>query len=308
MDKRALPLAVLVAFLCAPAAHAAEWRVPADFATIQAAIDSPDAQAGDTIFVAPGNHAGAFITKQVEIKGEDGAVIDSGPLHGSGMVMGFRFLAGSGGATISHLTFQVDLAIMNGDGVNDVTVSHNVFLNAVQGVSNWRGSGWNISNNQFIDLRTRNGGGIAVLVGHFTGTGVIQDNVVAHNKISGTLTCGPGEFGGYNGTGIVLYSDYRWGRLGGEIAYNRVIKNKIALASTCPDLVDVAGIELTVASDADASPVVIHDNAIGFNDLRETTLQIDLTPEALDNPTNAISRNLGENRGHGLHPSVFGPH
>jgi hypothetical protein len=51
---------------------------------------------------------------------------------------------------------------------------------------------------------------------------------------------------------------------------------------------------------------VIFDNAIGFNDFRGMELQIYLTPEDLGN-YNDISRNLGDNRGHGLHPSVFGP-
>jgi len=45
---------------------------------------------------------------------------------------------------------------------------------------------------------------------------------------------------------------------------------------------------------------------IGFNDFRGTALQITLTPEELDNH-NDISRNLGDNRGHGLHPSLFSP-
>jgi len=37
---------------------------------------------------------------------------------------------------------------------------------------------------------------------------------------------------------------------------------------------------------------------------RGTRTQIVLTPDTLDE-VNAISRNLGDNRGHGLHPSVF---
>jgi hypothetical protein len=50
----------------------------------------------------------------------------------------------------------------------------------------------------------------------------------------------------------------------------------------------------------------IHDNAIGFNDFRGTTTQLVLTPDALDT-TNVLSRNLGDNRGHGLHPKAFVP-
>ena len=69
-------------------AQAAKWRVPEDFATIQEAIDSPVVADGDRIIVAPGNHAGADVTKRVQIKGEDGAVIDSGPMHPAGLSMG----------------------------------------------------------------------------------------------------------------------------------------------------------------------------------------------------------------------------
>ena len=70
-------------------------------------------------------------------------------------------------------------------------------------------------------------------------------------------------------------------------------------------LVDVVAFEMTDTRD-DETFAVIHDNAIGFNDFRGTALQIVLTPETLAD-ANDISRNLGENRGHGLHPSVFHP-
>ena len=93
-----------------------------------------------------------------------------------------------------------------------------------------------------------------------------------------------------------------------DLAYNRVVKNKVTLLSDTPGTVDVVAIELTdTRDDVTASPYpVIYNNALGFNDLRGTALQIALTPLDLENHNN-ISRNLGENRGHGLHPSVFGP-
>ena len=283
---------------------AADWYVPGDFTTIQQAIDNGSVATGDRIIVGPGNHAGALVTKGVEIKGEGGATISSGPAHGSGLIMGFRLLAGSNGATISHLTFQVDLAIMNGAAVNDVTITHCTFLNTIQAISNWRGSSWNITHNEIIDLRTRNGGGIGILIGDFAG-GTVTDNVVAHNKISGTLTSMSGELGGYNGSGIVLYADFRWGAGGtANMSFNRVVKNKVSLTSASA-LVDVVAFEMTDTRD-DETFAVIHDNAIGFNDFRGTALQIVLTPETLAD-ANDISRNLGDNRGHGLHPSVFHP-
>lgn len=52
-------------------------------------------------------------------------------------------------------------------------------------------------------------------------------------------------------------------------------------------------------------PIVICDNAIGFNDFRGSVDQIAFTPAELEG-CNKISRNLGDNRRYdGLHPKVF---
>jgi len=314
--KKLMLVLVLLALLVVPSTALAEepnsvWYVPGDFATIQDAVDDSDVVDGDTIQVGPGNFAGAEVNKSVTIKGEGQAVIDSGPMHPAGLSQGFRLLAGSDGATLSHLTFdEVDLAIMNGAAVNDVTVTHCLFNNAIQAVSNWRGSGWEISHNTITDLRTRNGGGIGILIADWTG-GTVSNNVVAHNNVSGTLHVAPNDGGGYNGSGIVLYADFRWGWAGAEeISHNHVVKNKVSLVSDTPDVVDVAAFELSESYYPNPHPgpgsIVTIDNSIGFNDFRGTALQIDLTPEELVD-YNDISRNLGENRGHGLHPSLFGP-
>lgn len=308
---RAFPPACLLACLLVSSApaFAADWRVPADFPTIQAAINSASVSAGDRIVVGPGTFAGAVVNKPVHIQGIGEAVIATGPLHPAGLVQGFRLTAGADGTTISHLRFSVDLPIFTATGqrINSVTVTQNVMFDAIQGVTNWLGSGWEITHNRILDLRTRCGGGIGILIGEWQG-GVVTDNVVSNNEISGTLHVNPADCGGYNGTGIVVYADYRFGRSGAShVAYNRIVKNAVSLISDTPSLVDVVAIELTEANDPDPLQHVIHDNAVGFNDLRDTAIQLVLTPDALDNPVNDISRNLGENRGHGLHPAAFLP-
>ena len=297
-----LAFVVLVAWA---AAQETVWTVPGDFPTIQAAIDSPQVMPGSTILVKPGNFAGAFVTKPVEIRGEGNPIIMSGPAHGSGKIMGFRFMAGSDGASINHLVFEVDLAIMNGAAVNDVTIDHCTFRNAVQAVSNWRGDGWAISHNEIIDLRCDNGGGIGILVADYTG-GTVENNIIPHNKIYGTLHVPPADGGGYAGSGIVLYADFRWGYAGAvAIKSNRVVKNTVSVTSDIPTLVDIWAIELTDTRDIPGlDHLVVFDNAIGFNDFRGSPNQIALTPFDLGD-YNSISRNLGENRGHGLHPKVF---
>ncbi len=300
-----LTVSLVLAF--AFSASAATWSVPGDFATIQEAIGALGVTDGDTIMVGPGSHAGALVTKMVEIKGRGGATINDGPVHGSGLLQGFRMMEDSDGATISHLRFEgVDLAIMNGAGVHDVTGTQNTFISTIQAISNWMGSRWEISHNVITDLRTRNGGGIGILVADFS-RGVVEDNVVSHNKISGTLYVDPIDGGEYNGSGIVLYADFRWGRLGAkEMTGNRVVKNKVGMVSDTPGLVDIVAFEMTEARDDEGLPPVIFGNSIGFNDFRGTAFQIALTPESLDDVNN-ISRNLGDNRGHGLHPKAFGP-
>lgn len=282
------------------------WRVPTDFPTIQVAIYSPDVQPGQTIFVEPGYHAGAFINKPVEIRGEGNAIINSGPAHGSGLIMGFRFLAGSDGASLNHLIFEgVDLAIMNGGAVNDITIDHCAFNDTIQAISNWRGNGWVITHNDIVDLRTHNGGGIGILIGDYAG-GIVKDNLVSHNKITGTLHVASDDGGGYNGSGIVLYADFRWGYLGAsEITNNRVTKNTVSLVSNGPSVVDVGALELTdTRDDASIDPPVILDNTVTFNDFRGTVIQIALTPFNLD-LYNDISRNLGDNRGLKLNTKAF---
>lgn len=294
------------------------WHVSVDFATIQEAIDSEDVVDGDTILVAAGEWYGAVVHKAVEIKGEDGAVINSGPLlwpseapPKNTFMAGFLFSGDSGsGAIISHLQFTVKFPVFSG-GADNITVEHCTLLNPLQGISNWYGSHWQINHNEIIDLCTACGGGIGIFIGDWKAVSDgVNDNLVSHNKITGTLCVDPGDCGGYNGTGIVLYADFRWGADGAkEIAYNRIVKNKVSLTSDTPVVVDVVAIELAQEWYPDSPPelesIVIFDNAIGFNDLRGTELQLVLTPEDLEN-YNDISRNLGDNRGHGLHPSVFG--
>jgi len=303
--QRHLSIAAVVAVLVIPATcFGLTWNVPGDFATIQDAIDSPDVEVGDVILVGPGSHAGALVTKTVEIKGEGGCIINDGPPHPAGLSQGFRLLEGSGGSTISHLIFEVDLAIMNGSAVGDVTVTQCIFNNAIQAVSNWSGCGWEISHNVINNLRCRNGGGIGILVADRFG-GIVESNVISHNKISGTLFVPTAnESGGYAGSGIVLYADFRWGMSGAEsITENRVIKNKIGLVSDTPALVDVWALELSDTRETPDS-VVVSGNAIGFNDFRDSPNQMAFTPSSLGD-CNDISRNLGENRGQGMHPSVF---
>jgi hypothetical protein len=309
---RIVLLAAMVTAAGAAPGSAANWAVPEHFSTIQAAVDSPLVAPGDRILVGAGDFAGAHVLKRVEIRGTGATRIVTGPLHPSGQTYGFLIGAtadgaGGDGVTISHLTFLVDLAVFS-RGADDVTVSHNTFLDVVQGITNRGGLGWDISHNSFTDLRTNCGGGIGIILADHQG-GNVQENTVAHNHISGTVHVASGDCGGYSAPGIVLFADFRFGFAGAQtIAYNRVVKNSVALQSDTPSLVDAVAFELTdtrgIANTCGTAAGVMFDNAIGYNDFRGTANQIALTPADLD-ACNVLSRNLGANRGHGAHPSVF---
>ncbi len=292
---------------------AATWSVPGDFPTIQAAIDDPGVLSGDEIVVGSGNHAGATVTKGVHIKGTGGATIDDGPFftnHPLGGVLNYGFVFpadhSGDGASIEHLTFTgVEFPVFS-RGTDDVTIRHNVMIAPVQGVTSYAGSGWTIEHNDIQDLVSICGGGIGVIVGDNSATAAgVRDNLIARNKVGGTLHVHPDDCGGYAGTGLVLYADFRGGRLGAvAIADNQIVKNDVSLTSDTPAVVDVIAIELTDTRDDGNLDPVLFDNAVGFNDLRGTVRQIELTPATLDQH-NDISRNLGESRGGGSHPSVF---
>lgn len=203
--------------------------------------------------------------------------------------MGFRLLAGSDGTTIRNLAFDVDFPVMNGDGVHGVTVSRNLMLNPVQGITNWRGNHWRITRNRIEGLRTRNGGGIGILVGDFAG-GTVTGNLVAGNDILGTLTSMPGEAGGYNGTGIVLYADFRYGRAGTlGLTGNTVADNDVHVADGSYE-VDIFALELVDTRNDPGLPVVVFDNLVRHNDFRGTPGKVMLTPENLG-PANTFTAN-----------------
>ena len=212
-------------------------------------------------------------------------MIDDGPFwfarDGIDYTYGFRLDGASNGTKISHLTFDNVAFPVFARGSNDVTVSHNKFKNAIQAVSNWFGSGWKIDHNKIEDLRTLNGGGIGIFIGDRTGQ-TAEDSRVEHNKVKGTLHVWEHDGGGYSGTGIVLFADFRWGQPGTtSISGNRVKRNKVELASDTPTVVGVVGFELTDTRN-DAAFAVICDNGVEKNDFRKTLNSIAITPPELE--------------------------
>lgn len=161
----ALGFAIAVGF-AATAAQAGVINVPADKPTIQDAVDA--AVSGDTILVAPGDYAGAWIEKTVQIvgSGPDTRITTGVGLYGDGLlVIGID----AAGTEISNLAIE----ILGPDGGGVVLQAGFV-----------PGLGWKGPDNCTVrDLKVT-----ARWCGIYS---ELSDNVVvADNNISGTLQYG----------------------------------------------------------------------------------------------------------------------
>ena len=299
---RLLTVTIAGVLLLAGSAGAAEWRVPGDFPTIQAAIDSGSVTNGDTIVVGAGSHAGATVRKAVAIRGMGRTRIVDGPVVNAFGKAGFFFPGGGegSGATITGFSFaQIPFPVFS-RGANDVTVAQNTLSLFLQGITNWAsgsyGRNWQITDNTLLSPTTSCGGGIGILVGDFQGA-TVSGNLIADNRIRGRLRVPADDCGGYNAPGILLFADFRWGATGAKIQWNRVTKNRVLLQSGTPVLggepwlVTVSGIELSDTRDSWANqPPAIQLNTITYNDLRGMAVPFSFTPEEL--PTaNTVENN-----------------
>ncbi|MHB8860071.1 MAG: right-handed parallel beta-helix repeat-containing protein, partial [Thermoleophilia bacterium] len=270
--------------------------------SIQRAIDA--ASSGDSIHVGAGSYAGAEVTKTVNLDGQPGAIINDGPVFRAGcvdnMLYGFVLNAASpaSGTSITGFSFNnIDFPVFSRIHDN-VTVSSNTFVNANQAITNWHGNGWTISNNTITDLQSDNGGGIGIFVGSWNGSAA-NNNTISGNHVSGTLHVSSCDSGGYDGSGIVLYADYRGGSLGGTLTGNSITGNDVSLLSDNPTVVNVAGLELTESANP-GTPGTVNNNTVSGNTVSSTAFGIRI--EGASN--NAIHGNRFV--GNASQASVFG--
>jgi hypothetical protein len=303
LNRLVLALATAAASVVGQAqAEPPSWRIPGDFPTIQAAIDSSTVADGDTLLVLPGRHAGATVTKALAIRATGHALIVSGPVVNALGKAGFLFPGGGAGSgsRIDGFRFAGVAFPVFSRGADDVSVTRNTMHAPNQGVTSWAneswGKGWVIAHNSIVDLRTRCGGGIGILIGDFAG-GVVAGNVIAHNDVQGIVNVPEGDCGGYTAPGIVLFADFRYPGDAGAAAieHNRVLKNRVHLRSRQGALVSVAGVQLADTRDLAGTLVVVH-NDIVYNDLRGMQVPVSLIPDELA-AVNRIEKNRTGVRG-----------
>lgn len=251
----------------------------APFATIQKAVDEA---AGSTINVAPGEYAGAIVDKEVTIIGaaDGSSVITSGVPYkvGGSYDTAFRLDAGADGAEIRNFTVNCDSSSgyyfgVFGRGVDDVVIDSLAVNDPIQGITNWGGSGWEITSNEVTDTAAAGGGGIGIFLGatppdYPTCSGnLVQFNTIASNATAPTYTC----------PGMVLALDVRYGGyddLTGteEMTGNQILDNDYVGTANENEVgieVGVIGLEGNTTKVAELLGV-IHDNTVESNRIDNT--------------------------------------
>lgn len=204
--------------------------------TIQHAVDI--AVDGDVINVAAGTYTGAIVDEDLNIIGAvgGGSIINTGVLYktGSSLKTAFRLNANADGAEIRNFTINCDetslfyFAVF-ARTVDNVIIDGLTVSGAVQGISNWGGSYWEITNNNMIQTVASGGGGIAIFLGALAGTGypICSNNLVQNNTIDASAMATT-----YSCPGICLSLDVRYGGYGnltgGEVVSdNEILDNHI---------------------------------------------------------------------------------
>ena len=250
--------------------------VPDDESTIQDAITA--ASSGETILVKAGTWVGAVVNKSVKILGGylggESTIISGVPYKlGSTLETAFRLDAGADGAEIRDFTINCNslanfyFAVFS-RGIDDVIVDFLIVNGAVQGITNWGGSNWEITNNLLNRTVAAGGGGIGVLLGATPPTYIVcSGNLVQHNTVVATATAAA-----YTTPGIVLALDLRYGAYddltGNEdLTGNKILDNQVAATgsdNTVGIEVGVIGLEGNATRIA-ATLGLIHDNVIRGN-------------------------------------------
>jgi parallel beta-helix repeat protein len=252
--------------------------------TIQDAID--DASPGDTINVHAGTYAGAVVDKDVAISGVSGGVsiITSGVPYkvGSTLYTAFRIDDTADGAEISDFAISCNssegfyFAVFSRNA-DDVIVDSLTVNDAVQGITNWGGSSWKITNNVLNNTEAAGGGGIAIWLGAFPpdyplcSGNLIQNNIITASATAPDYTC----------PGIGIGLDLRYGAYddltGSEdISNNQILNNTVA----APGALNGVGVEIGVlglednTTKIEAMLGVVHDNAIKHNTIDGADLGI----------------------------------
>jgi parallel beta-helix repeat protein len=158
-------------------------------------------------------------------------------------------------------------------GANDVVIDSLTVNKPVQGITNWGGSNWQITNNEINETGAASGGGIAILVGgRPPDYSVAQGNLVKNNMMTPAATAPD-----FTCPAIAVSLDLRYGgyeaMTGNEdVSYNQIVNNDI----TGTGLGSEVGVEIGVIGVSDDPNKIantlglVHDNLVRNNIIENT--------------------------------------
>lgn len=259
--------------------------------TIQHAVDT--VASGDTIMVGAGTYAGAIVDRQVAIVGAagGGSIITSGVCYKSSCspayTTAFRLDAGADSTEIRNFTINNNagtsfyFAVFS-RAVDDVIIDSLEINDTVQGITNWGGSGWTITNNTVSDTVAAGGGGIGILLGALPPSyRTCSDNLVQYNTINATATAAA-----YTAPGICLSLDTRYGAYSNldfteDLTGNQILDNTVVASGANNGVgIEVGTIIGNTETDPDrtdptkiaACMGLIHDNYVEGNTIDNVDL------------------------------------
>lgn len=250
------------------------------FDTIQEAVDA--ASDGNSIKVLAGEYVGAVVNEDLMIVGANpgGSVITSGAPYSDGHYLetAFRLDADADGTEIKNFTVDCNRAdnfffAVFSRGANDVIVDSLTVNKPVQGITNWGGSNWQITNNVLNETEAAGGGGIAILVGARPPTcpiaqgNLVEDNIMTPAATAPDFTC----------PAIAVSLDVRgssYGQMTGseDVSYNRIVRNDITGTGSASEVGIEVGV-IGVSEDANkiaATLGLVHDNTVRGNIIDST--------------------------------------
>ena len=254
--------------------HPANGNMNVPYATIALGIEA--VVPGGTVYVAAGTYTGAVLAKDVTLVGAagGGSVIATGVPYkdGGALTTAFRLDATADGAEIRNFTVNCNDSAgfyfgVFARGADNVVVDSLTVNDAVQGITTWGGSNWEIAHNVLTDTIAAGGGGIAIYLGatppsYLTCSGnYVHDNTISSAATAPDYTC----------PGVVLALDLRdtYGVPNGaeDLSGNQIEDNDYTGTGNLNEV----GIEIGVIGvEGDAPKIaatlgMIHDNTVSGN-------------------------------------------